>query len=76
MSRLQQHEPPILLFRERIVIHHQTSPQAVEDFIHIVREMKEEREASGQIVNKLEESKLKEGYKSEGALRRKVALGY
>lgn len=76
MSRLQQHDPPILAFRERIVLHHQTSPQAVEDFIHIVREMKEEREANGHIVNKLEESKLQEGFKSEGKLRRKVALGY
>jgi threonine aldolase len=76
MSRLQQQEPPILLFRERIVIHHQISPQAVEDFIHTVREMKEEREASGLIVNKLEEGKLKEDFKSEGKLRRKVALGY
>ena len=76
MSRLQQHDPPILVFRERIVVHHQISPQAVEDFIHVIREMRQEREASGHVVNKIEEGKLKEGFESEGKLRRKVALGY
>lgn len=74
LARLQSRDVPITLFRERIVIHHQISPQAVEEFIDTVREMKEELKVNGEVDN--EGVELKEGFREEGGLRRKAVLGY
>jgi uncharacterized protein YbcI len=67
--------------RDRLVIHHQTSLQAVEDFISTVREMAEEVKAGkGEEVKMEGEEELSEGMKrvlrDEGKLRRQGALGY
>lgn len=76
LARMQQHSPPIVWYRERIVLHHQITPEAVEYFIDQVRRMREEREAEGPVVNKEAEKTLEEDFKSEGKLRRKAMLGY
>ena len=64
--------------RERVVIHHQISPQAVEDFLTTVREMKAEVEAGGGPQLRKEGEKLddKVKMKKEGELRVKAATGY
>lgn len=43
-ARLAALDDPITVKYNRLVIHHQTSPQAVEDLIACVREMKSEVE--------------------------------
>ena len=76
MARLKSLPNPIILMRERCVVHHQTSPQAVEDFIDTIREMKQER-AEGQHPEK-EGERLSEAERMipEARLRRQAALGY
>lgn len=47
IARLEQLDDPIVIRGARCVIHHQTSPQAIEDFISCVAEMKLEKEQGG-----------------------------
>ena len=65
---------------DRLVLHHQTSPQAVEDFIECIREMVHEVAQNGEKeVNKVGKSlggEQLEKEKSEGKLRKQAALGY
>ncbi|GFZ43091.1 low-specificity L-threonine aldolase [Saitozyma sp. JCM 24511] len=72
MARLKALPEPILVMRERLVVHHQSSPQAVEDFIAVVAEMKKEREAGGHP----EKEQVDDPMLEEGKLRRQAALGY
>lgn len=69
---------PITFMRERIVIHHQISPQAVEDLLSTMREMKAEVEAGGghKLIKEGEELNEKLKMKKDGALRVKAATGY
>ncbi|WVQ85408.1 hypothetical protein IAT38_007573 [Cryptococcus sp. DSM 104549] len=88
MARLAALPDPIIVGRERCVLHHQTSPQAVEDFIATIAEMKKEKEESGELKKgevdgeskaKLEQFVGAEGEKGKttGAnLRKQAALGY
>ena len=64
--------------RERCVIHHQTSPQAVEDFLATIKEMKAEVYAGqGEAVRKEGEAlKSDEKLVEEGQLRKQAVLGY
>jgi hypothetical protein len=71
MARLKALPEPILVMRERLVVHHQSSPQAVEDFIAVVAEMKKEREAGGHP----EKEQVDDPMLEEGKLRRQAALG-
>ncbi|WVF70878.1 hypothetical protein IAT40_005672 [Kwoniella sp. CBS 6097] len=87
MARLAALPDPIIVGRERCVLHHQTSPQAVEDFIACVRDMKEELQANGN--GSLEKSHVggderakidkytqPKGKTTEAELRKQAALGY
>lgn len=47
MARLEALSDPIVIRGARCVIHHQTSPQAIEDFISCVQDMKREKEQGG-----------------------------
>lgn len=69
---------PISFMRERVVVHHQISPQAVEDFLATMREMKEEVQAGQGARLRQEGEELDEGVKmkKEGELRIKAATGY
>ncbi|WVO17842.1 hypothetical protein L204_105540 [Cryptococcus depauperatus] len=49
MTRLAALPDPIIISHERCVIHHQTDPQAIEDFIDCVAEMKKEKAATGRV---------------------------
>lgn len=78
--RLKTLPDPITILRERLVIHHQTSPLAVEDFINCVREMKAELEEVGKgAVNEIGKG-MDEGERKvrveEGDLRKEGVLGY
>jgi threonine aldolase len=71
---------PISIMFERLVIHHQITPAAVEDFIAVIRELRDEvRAGRGDEVaaeaEKLDGEQL-EVEKSEGKLRKQAALGY
>jgi threonine aldolase len=72
VARLKALPDPILVMRERCVIHHQTSPQAVKDFIDCVTAMKAEKEAGGHP----EKDQTNDYMLEEGKLRRQAALGY
>lgn len=78
MARLKTLSPPIQIMRQRCVVHHQTAPEAVDEFIACVKEMKEEVEAgqkgkvNAEAKNLSEEDKLK----TEGNLRTRAVLGY
>lgn len=76
MARLKSLPIPITVMRERCVVHHQTSPQAVEDFIDTVREMKAEKDIGGHPEK--EGERLSRGERMVGAakLRKEAALGY
>ena len=81
MARLKSLPQPITVMRERIVLHHQTSPQAVEDFIDCIKAMASEikqRNGEARKEMKAEGEKLDESEKmvEEGALRKKAVLGY
>nr|XP_031861296.1 uncharacterized protein CI109_003268 [Kwoniella shandongensis]KAA5528368.1 hypothetical protein CI109_003268 [Kwoniella shandongensis] len=91
MARLAALPDPIIVGRERCVLHHQISPEAVEDFIATVAEMKKEKEESGQLKKDVLDQDAKdklyrfvgpEGDKedkakvSEADLRKQGALGY
>ncbi|OCF32788.1 threonine aldolase [Kwoniella heveanensis CBS 569] len=87
MARLAALPDPIIVGRERCVLHHQTSPQAVEDFIACVRDMKEALQANGKgsvdkgQVNGDEKEKIDKytqpkGKTTEAELRKQAALGY
>jgi threonine aldolase len=72
---------PLHTMRDRLVIHHQTSPQAVEDFIAVIKAMAEEvKDGKGKEIQQEGEEVLSEGMKrvlrDEGKLRREGALGY
>lgn len=53
---------------ERVVVHHQINPDAVEEFIQTVQNMKGEKGVQG----------LQQGdaWAEEGKLRKQIALGY
>lgn len=57
---------------ERIVLHHQINPEAVEEFIKVVGEMREEKRASGE----LDGVEQGDAWAEEGQLRSEMALGY
>jgi len=76
MARLKALPQPIILMRQRCVIHHQTSPQAVEDFIDTVREMKEEKEAGGHPEKAGKDLADSERMIPAAKLRKEAALGY
>lgn len=57
--------------QERVVIHHQIHPDAVEDFIRTVETMIREKNQG-----ELPQPPLKESYEEEGTLRKEMALGY
>lgn len=66
-ARLQSLPNPCIGgMRERIVVHHQNHPEAVEDFISAVQSM-----AQGKVKVEPVES-----YSEEGQLRKEMALGY
>ena len=69
---------PISFMRERVVVHHQISPQAVEDLLTTMREMKAEVEAGGgpKLRAKGEQLDDKVKMKKDGELRIKAATGY
>ncbi|WVR05811.1 hypothetical protein IAU60_002836 [Kwoniella sp. DSM 27419] len=87
-ARLAALPDPIVIGRERCVIHHQTSPQAVEDFIACVAEMKKELEQTGSAEGvdlddlaadpkaKLEKFNEPKGQTTETVLRKQAVLGY
>ena len=77
-ARLKGLPAPITVMRERCVVHHQTSPQAVEDFIACIAEMKKEVEAGKGEKLKKEGEKLSDGEKmvEESKLRKQAVLGY
>nr|XP_019049144.1 threonine aldolase [Kwoniella bestiolae CBS 10118]OCF28074.1 threonine aldolase [Kwoniella bestiolae CBS 10118] len=86
MARLAALPNPIIVGRERCVVHHQITPEAIEDFIACVREMKEEKQASGEIPKegeigqgereKLESYNGPKGKTTDAVLRKQAALGY
>ena len=76
MARLKALPQPVLVMRERCVLHHQTSPQAVEDFVQCVREMKEEKAAGGHPEKEGEELSNGERMLDEAKLRKQAVLGY
>ena len=76
MARLKSLPKPIILMRERIVIHHQISPQAVEDLIDTVREMKEEKQVGQHPEREGEKLKEAERMIPEARLRKQAVLGY
>ncbi|WVQ62276.1 uncharacterized protein L199_000415 [Kwoniella botswanensis] len=87
MARLAALPNPIIVGRERCVVHHQITPQAVEDFIACVREMREEKKENGQVQEDGEgikgENKEKldhyiepKGKTTDAVLRKQAALGY
>ncbi|KAK1928027.1 putative threonine aldolase [Papiliotrema laurentii] len=79
-ARMEALPNPISIMFERLVIHHQITPAAVEDFIAVIRELRDEvRAGRGDEVaaeaEKLDGEQL-EVEKSEGKLRKQAALGY
>jgi threonine aldolase len=66
---LQLPNPLIGGMAERVVVHHQINPQAVEDFIATVQEMKNEK---GLVSHGTEG----DAWAEEGQLRKEMALGY
>ncbi|WRT64060.1 uncharacterized protein IL334_000988 [Kwoniella shivajii] len=85
MARLAALPDPIIVGRERCVVHHQITPEAVEEFIACVAEMKKEKQANGDIqtngVGKEEKAKLDHynkpnGKTTDAVLRKQAALGY
>lgn len=78
IARMQALPNPISFMRERVVVHHQISPQAIEDFLTTMREMKEEVQAGGGPRLRQDGEQLDEGVKmkKEGELRIKAATGY
>lgn len=76
MARLKSLPKPIILMRERCVVHHQTSPQAVEELIDCVREMKEDKMAGEHPEKAGEGLKEEERMIPEARLRKQAALGY
>ncbi|OCF55539.1 threonine aldolase [Kwoniella mangroviensis CBS 10435] len=87
MARLAALPNPIIVGRERCVVHHQITPQAVEDFIACVREMREEKKANGQVeedgegIRRADKEKLEyynepKGKTTDAVLRKQAALGY
>lgn len=87
MARLAALPDPIIIGRERCVVHHQICPQAIEDFIGCIAEMKKEKEENGECkvttVGQEEKDKLyrfvgpeTNDETSEAELRKKAALGY
>ncbi|ORX34285.1 pyridoxal phosphate-dependent transferase [Kockovaella imperatae] len=77
-ARLKSLPVPITMMRERLVLHHQTSPQAVEDFIACVAEMKAEVEdgKGAEVRKEGEQSTSDEKMVVEGKLRKQAVLGY
>ena len=78
MARLKTLSPPIQIMRQRCVVHHQTAPEAVDEFLATVKEMKEEVEAGRKGKVNAEAKSLSEGdkLKTEGKLRTRAVLGY
>ena len=76
VARLGALPQPIKFMRERIVVHHQISPDAIEEFITCIADMKREKEAGGHPEKDAAKSGDDEGKKTEAALRRQGALGY
>ncbi|WWC58560.1 uncharacterized protein I303_101103 [Kwoniella dejecticola CBS 10117] len=86
-ARLAALPNPIIVGRERCVVHHQITPQAIEDFIACIAEMKKEKEANGQVENgegrigdkeqqKLDNYNQPKGKTTDAVLRKQAALGY
>jgi threonine aldolase len=77
-ARLRTLSPPITVMRSRLVMHHQTDPRAVEEFIEEVKNMRREVEAGKGDKLKAAGERLPEEVKAEKAsdLRRHAALGY
>jgi hypothetical protein len=67
---------PISLFSARLVVHHQTDPQAVEDFIGVIRRMKADKEGGGRPEEAVLEGEAKAEQDDEGKMRKKRMLGY
>lgn len=78
LARMSELPTPIQFMRERIVVHHQISPQAVEDLLAAMRQLKEEALAGNAGQLRAEGEQLDEGIKmkKEGELRIKAATGY
>jgi threonine aldolase len=77
-AKLSALESPILVMRERCVIHHQIDPQAVEDFIGVVQQMADEVRAGRKKQLNAEGKEIGEDIKlvEEGELRKHAVLGY
>jgi threonine aldolase len=69
---------PIAFMGERVVVHHQISPEAIEVFLNTVKEMKGEVEAGRGGELRKEGEKLDDGIKmkKDAELRVKAATGY
>lgn len=87
MARLAALPDPIVIGGQRCVVHHQISPQAIEDFIGCIAEMKKEKEEKGEYkvttLGQEEKDKLSrfvspeiKNETSEARLRKEAALGY
>ena len=76
MARLKSLPIPIQIMRERLVVHHQTSAQAVQEFVDAVREMKEEKMAGQHPEKEGERLREEERMIPEANLRKQAALGY
>lgn len=76
MARLQSLPQPINLMRQRIVVHHQISPQAIEELIDAVRAMRDEKAAGQPVEKEADNLAEKDKLLDEAKLRKQAALGY
>ncbi|WWC86163.1 uncharacterized protein L201_001036 [Kwoniella dendrophila CBS 6074] len=84
-ERLASLPKPIIVGRERVVVHHQITPEAIEDFIKCVKEMKDELKSNGQLEendingeaqDKLDDWNKPKGETTDAVLRKQAAFGY
>lgn len=75
IARCDALERPICVRGSRLVLHHQTSPQAVDDLLAVVAELKSEV-SQGDIAKLAAEGKSAKVDKIGGAGRERVQLGY
>lgn len=75
---MQDLPTPISFMGERVVVHHQISPEAVDVFLKTVEEMKGEVQAGRGEQLRQEGEKLDDGIKmkKDAQLRVKAATGY
>ncbi|KAK8865847.1 hypothetical protein IAR55_000995 [Kwoniella newhampshirensis] len=86
MTRAAALPDPIILGRERLVLHHQISPEAIESLIACVAELKKEKEENGELKEAEMTKQAKERVHvfagrekeetNEADLRKQAALGY